>query len=92
MRFEAPRGEEPHGAPALGRRCPSCGRRNQGSCPECPAHHRSLPYEATVLDITEVVAVALPRFAGYRTLRILGQGGFGTVFEAEPEGGGAKVA
>ncbi|WP_437630523.1 protein kinase domain-containing protein [Sorangium sp. So ce854] len=92
MRFEAPRCEEPHGAPALGRRCPSCGRRNQGSCPECPAHHRSLPYEATVLDITEVVAVALPRFAGYRTLRILGQGGFGTVFEAEPEGGGAKVA
>ncbi|XXX73113.1 protein kinase [Sorangium sp. So ce134] len=93
MRSEASRGEGPDRAPLGAPRCPSCGRRNQGVCPECTAQApSSLPDDATVLDITEVVPVALPRFEGHRTVRLLGQGGFGTVFEAEREGGGATVA
>ncbi|WP_437660978.1 serine/threonine-protein kinase [Sorangium sp. So ce1182] len=92
VRPDAPRGEGQEGAPLEGRRCPSCGRRNQGACPECPAQDLPLPFDVTVPDITEVVPVALPHFPGYRTLGILGQGGFGIVFEAEPEGGGATVA
>ncbi|KYF98084.1 hypothetical protein BE18_01410, partial [Sorangium cellulosum] len=86
MGSEVQRNQDPERAPPEHRRCPSCGRRNDGSCPECPPQpHRD---EAGPPDITEVVPVSLPRFPGYRTRRVLGQGGFGTVFEAEPEGGG----
>ncbi|WP_437670100.1 protein kinase domain-containing protein [Sorangium sp. So ce131] len=92
MRSEALRGEAPDGGPFEGRRCPSCGRRNQGACPDCPALDPPPPDEASPPDITDVVAVSLPRFPGYWTSRILGRGGFGTVYEAEPEGGGAPVA
>ncbi|AUX34789.1 MULTISPECIES: serine/threonine-protein kinase PknK [Sorangium] len=93
MRSEASPDEGPDRAPIEARRCPSCGRRNEGVCPECGAlGPSSLPDDATVLDVTEVVPVALPCFEGYRTVRILGQGGFGTVFEAEREDGGATVA
>ncbi|APR82295.1 serine/threonine protein kinase [Minicystis rosea] len=33
-----------------------------------------------------------PRFPGYRTLYLIGRGGFGAVYAAEPETGGGKVA
>ncbi|AGP38841.1 serine/threonine-protein kinase PknK [Sorangium cellulosum] len=90
MGSEVQRNQDPERAPPEHRRCPSCGRRNLGSCPECPPQpHRD---EAGPPDITEVVPVSLPRFPGYRTRWVLGQGGFGTVFEAEPEGGGAPAA
>ncbi|AUX24454.1 protein kinase [Sorangium cellulosum] len=92
MRSEALRGEGPACLPIEARRCPSCGRRNQGACPECPQPEPRPLDEAAPLDITEVVLVAQPRFDGYQTRRVLGRGGFGTVFEAEPEGGGAPVA
>ncbi|AUX45113.1 protein kinase [Sorangium cellulosum] len=92
MRSEALRGEALEPAPFEGRRCPSCGRRNQGVCPECPALEPPPPVEESPPDITDVVAVSLPRFPGYWTSRILGRGGFGVVYEAEPEGGGAPVA
>ncbi|XYH93250.1 serine/threonine-protein kinase PknK [Sorangium sp. So ce1128] len=91
MRWEALRGEEPEGADLKVGRCPACGRRNRGSCPECTPDRRP-PGESSPPDITEVVPVHLPRFAGYWTRRVLGQGGFGFVFEAEPEDGGAPVA
>ncbi|MFO0756258.1 MAG: protein kinase [Byssovorax sp.] len=35
-----------------------------------------------------VSTTVFPGFPGYRVLRVLGQGGFGIVFEAEPDGGG----
>ncbi|WP_437275085.1 serine/threonine-protein kinase [Sorangium sp. So ce375] len=92
MRSEALRGEEPGGALQEAARCPACGRRNRGSCPECAQSDRPLPDDSSAPDITEAVPVALPRFAGYWTRRVLGQGGFGSVFEAEPEDGGAPVA
>ncbi|CAN93267.1 hypothetical protein sce3108 [Sorangium cellulosum So ce56] len=93
MGSEALRDEAPERAPRESGRCPACGRRNQGACPECaqparpPAGQSSIPP-----DITEVVPISLPRFPGYWTRRTLGKGGFGLVFEAEPEGGGAHVA
>ncbi|WP_437739792.1 protein kinase [Sorangium sp. So ce1504] len=93
MGSEALRDEQPERVTQEAGRCPACGRRNQGACPECaqsarpPSGQSSIPPE-----ITEVVPVALPRFPGYWTRRTLGQGGFGLVFEAEPEGGGARVA
>ncbi|WP_437600043.1 protein kinase [Sorangium sp. So ce590] len=93
MRSEALRDEEPERPTREAGRCPACGRRNQGACPECtlsarpPAGQSSIPP-----DITAIVPVALPRFPGYWTRRTLGQGGFGLVFEAEPESGGARVA
>ncbi len=34
----------------------------------------------------------LPRFAGYRAVSVIGRGGFGTVFAAEPEAGGPADA
>ncbi|KYF75208.1 protein kinase [Sorangium cellulosum] len=92
MRWEALPGEEPERAALKVGRCPACGRRNQGSCPECAPPARRLPGESSPPDVTAVVPVSLPRFAGYWTRRVLGQGGFGFVFEAEPEDGGPPVA
>ncbi|WP_437586028.1 serine/threonine protein kinase [Sorangium sp. So ce1000] len=92
MASEALRDRDLERAPAASRRCPSCGRRNVGLCPECPLPPPQPGDEATRPDITEIVSVSLPRFPGYRTRRVLGQGGFGTVFEADPEGGGEPVA
>ncbi|WP_437618346.1 protein kinase domain-containing protein [Sorangium sp. So ce1151] len=92
MRWEALPGDEPERAALKVGRCPACGRRNQGSCPECAPSERRLPGESSPPDITAVVPVSLPRFPGYWTRRVLGQGGFGFVFEAEPEDGGPSVA
>jgi tetratricopeptide (TPR) repeat protein/tRNA A-37 threonylcarbamoyl transferase component Bud32 len=75
-------------------RCPSCGRRLRDLDPGCPLHG-PVSYERELADEHEssgVSLTALPRFPGYRTLCVLGQGGFGTVFEAEPIVGGARVA
>ncbi|WP_437679143.1 serine/threonine-protein kinase [Sorangium sp. So ce131] len=95
MRPDASRAQDPDGASPEACRCPSCGRRNQGSCPECRPPHAP-PAEAArssdATDVTEVVAASLPRFPGYAVQRTLGRGGFGFVFEAAPERGGAPVA
>ncbi|WP_433926481.1 serine/threonine-protein kinase PknK [Sorangium cellulosum] len=92
MRSEALPGEETERAALKVGRCPACGRRNHGSCPECAPSERRPLGESSPPDITAVVPVSLPRFAGYWTRRVLGQGGFGFVFEAEPEDGGPPVA
>ncbi|MGK4008703.1 protein kinase [Sorangium sp. So ce1036] len=66
--------------------------------PECPDHGQVsaqvvVPVEDERSSISphavEARRVDVP---GYRVLRVLGRGGFGTVFEAEPEAGGPKVA
>ncbi|AUX43334.1 serine/threonine protein kinase [Sorangium cellulosum] len=93
MGSEALRDKAPERATPQAGRCPACGRRNQGACPECTPSARPTSGPSSIPpDITDVVPVVLPRFAGYWTRRTLGQGGFGVVFEAEPEGGGARVA
>ncbi|WP_437938112.1 protein kinase domain-containing protein [Sorangium sp. So ce341] len=93
MGSEALRGEQPERAAREAGRCQACGRRNHGACPECAPSARPAAGPSSIPpDITEVVPVSLPRFPGYWTRRTLGQGGFGFVFEAEPEGGGARVA
>ncbi|WP_437730107.1 protein kinase domain-containing protein [Sorangium sp. So ce1335] len=92
MRSGAEGGEAPARATVEVVRCASCGRRKQGACPECARPGRPLSDQPCPPDITEVVPVTLPRFDGYWTRRVLGRGGFGLVFEAEPEGGGAPVA
>ncbi|AUX40550.1 protein kinase [Sorangium cellulosum] len=95
MRPDPSRGQDPDRTSQEARRCPSCGRRNQGTCPECRPPHEP-PAEAArasdATDVTEVVAASLPRFPGYVVQRTLGRGGFGVVLEAVPEGGGAPVA
>ncbi len=51
--------------------------------PLCPTHG-----VVSVPPADEGAAAELPRFPGYRTLRIIGRGGFGTVVAVEPDGGG----
>jgi serine/threonine protein kinase/tetratricopeptide (TPR) repeat protein len=60
--------------------------------PRCPLHgFTPLPPGADP-DTRELTHVEPQRFPGYRTLRVIGHGGFGTVYAAEPESGGAPVA
>ncbi len=41
-------------------------------------------------EATQVVRVVLPSFPGYRVTRVLGRGGFGVVYAAEPVMGGPR--
>ncbi len=75
-------------------RCPSCGRRLRDLDPGCPLHgpvshvreHEGEP------ETSGVSSAELPLFPGHRTARVLGRGGFGTVFEAEVIASGERVA
>ncbi|HSN97862.1 MAG TPA: hypothetical protein VLS89_06175, partial [Candidatus Nanopelagicales bacterium] len=69
-------------------RCRACGRRVVAE-PGCP-EHGSVPGSRT--DEDGPADVELPRFPGYRALRQVGEGGFGTVYAAVPEAGGAEIA
>src|SRR4051812_37382467 len=69
-------------------RCPSCGRRVARAV--CPVHGAfELRAEA---DPETPRPLTIPRFPGYPGRGLIGRGGFGLVLEAEPEGGGGKVA
>jgi eukaryotic-like serine/threonine-protein kinase len=68
-------------------RCWTCGRRVSGAPPGCPAHGPIQRSDPAAVETTQVSAIALPRFSRYRAKRVIGQGGFGTVFEAESEAG-----
>ena len=72
-------------------RCRVCGRRISGAA-GCPVDGPSLPPRALESEATQVVRVVLPVFPGYRVTRILGRGGFGVVYAAEPVMGGPAAA
>jgi serine/threonine protein kinase/tetratricopeptide (TPR) repeat protein len=86
MPSSARRHELPAGDEIVMTRCPVCGRRIVGVCPVDGQVAGAEP------DSSQVWGPVSPSFAGYRILRLVARGGFGTVFAAEPEGGGAPVA
>src|SRR5450432_2147012 len=61
-------------------RCPSCGKRLRDDTRVCSVHGPA-PAPATKDEPTPF-AVAPPDVLGFRVKRLLGQGGFGAVFEA----------
>jgi serine/threonine protein kinase/tetratricopeptide (TPR) repeat protein len=66
-------------------RCPTCHRRLPEGA-SCPADGDTAPQQQPA---PETLA---PELHGYRLLRRLGGGGFATVWEAQPEGGGPTIA
>ena len=73
-------------------RCRVCGRRISGAAAGCPVD--GPPPTSRVLE-AETPRIALadyPSFPGYRATRLLGRGGFGVVYAADPVTGGAAAA
>jgi tetratricopeptide (TPR) repeat protein len=68
-----------------------CGKRARLSAPVCPQHGPCAP-EPLAEDFGSGEGPAIPRFPGYRTVAVLGRGGFGVVFAAQPEEGGPTAA
>jgi serine/threonine protein kinase/tetratricopeptide (TPR) repeat protein len=66
-------------------RCLACGRRSADA--RCPVHG---PIDAP--EPRSLTAGALPDLPRLRVTGVIGRGGFGTVFSAEPEEGGRPVA
>jgi serine/threonine protein kinase/tetratricopeptide (TPR) repeat protein len=79
---------DPLGLAASSARCRACGRRVTGS--GCPVHGPAS--SAPRSEASHVAAAGHPSFPGYRVTRLLGRGGFGLVFEAEPASDGPPVA
>jgi len=77
--------------PAQGR-CAVCGRRTPSVALGCPDHEAGPGLDPQVQEASQVSSQEPPELPGYRVLRLLGQGGFGTVFAAEAVGGGPTVA
>ncbi|AUX48653.1 protein kinase [Sorangium cellulosum] len=88
------------GAPSA--RCRECGRRVARADPGCPHHgpvvRQGCPErhgDAPLADDTGESGLreaTPPSIPGFRRVRLAGAGGFGTVYAAEPEGGGPTVA
>jgi tetratricopeptide (TPR) repeat protein len=72
-------------------RCPACGRRVARLGRLCPVHG-VVAGGGELDESTHAATPQRPRVPGYRDLYLLGRGGFGTVFGAEPEGTGRRVA
>jgi eukaryotic-like serine/threonine-protein kinase len=74
-------------------RCPRCGLRLRDSAPVCATHgpipSSNIPKEDEPVAEATPSAFALP---GYRIERVLGQGGFGVVYQAASESTGQLVA
>jgi tetratricopeptide (TPR) repeat protein len=69
-------------------RCLSCGRRVSLADPRCPVHGAAgLP---PADDEVTSIEIPSPRFRGYRVLHLIGRGGFGAVYAAQPEAGGEQ--
>ncbi|XXX76629.1 protein kinase [Sorangium sp. So ce134] len=84
-------------AGALAARCRECGRRVARADPGCPQHGSVLRQAGPEPGADDASAgwpreAPPPSIAGYRNVRLAGEGGFGAVFAAEPEGGGPTVA
>src|SRR5690348_14438932 len=83
---------DPRGAEASSTRCRVCGRRISDAAAGCPVD--GPPPRSSVLEAegSPVALPDLPSFPGYRTTRLLGRGGFGVVYAAEPVTGGPAAA
>lgn len=73
-------------------RCARCGRRVPASSSGCPEHRPLKRPEDALIDLSSSVPDEMPTFPGYKTLRCLGKGGFGTIYEAEMLRSGEHVA
>lgn len=75
-------------------RCPTCGKRLRDSQPVCAAHGPAPALAPPPAPDGESPPppMAPPVLAGYETGRLLGQGGFGAVFEAKRVADGMPVA
>jgi len=82
-----PLGLEPSSA-----RCHACGRRVSGAAPRCPIHGPLPSSGAAAAEASQVALGDPPSFPGYRTIRVLGRGGFGVVYAARAKAGGPEVA
>ena len=72
-------------------RCPSCGRRLRDSQPVCSVHGPA-PTAPPSQDASPPAPIPAPTLAGYRLRGLLGQGGFGAVFQAARISDGQLVA
>jgi tetratricopeptide (TPR) repeat protein len=73
-------------------RCPRCGWRLIGEPPACPAHGDAELPRLDDLESLDVERSIYPAFFGYRVVRALERGGFGTVYLAEESATGRRVA
>src|SRR5882724_6081151 len=64
-------------------RCPSCGKRLRDGAPKCLTHGAPPPAPPATEDAPTPFVVAPPELAAFRVKKLLGQGGFGAVFQAE---------
>jgi len=63
-------------------RCPSCGKRLRDGDPSCATHGPPPPAPQVTGERTAPFVVPAPDLAPYDIKRLLGQGGFGAVFQA----------
>src|SRR5437762_2356699 len=74
-------------------RCLACGTRVLRARQGCPEHGPVKAHEREPEgECSQSSGIECVNFPGYRALRVLGHGGFGTVFEAMPVAGGRSVA
>jgi tetratricopeptide (TPR) repeat protein len=73
-------------------RCPSCGKRLRAGAPNCATHGAPPPAPPATEDAPAPFVVPDPQLPAFRVKRLLGQGGFGAVFQAERVSDGHVVA
>jgi eukaryotic-like serine/threonine-protein kinase len=83
---------DPLGFTPSSARCRACGRRIAGVGVGCPVHGRAAVSSATTTEASHVASTGTPSFPGYRVTSLLGRGGFGLVYAAEPIHDGPAAA
>ena len=73
-------------------RCSVCGRRAPSPAAGCGEHGAIPSLEPPLHEAFQEPFLPQEAVPGYRIVRRIGQGGFGTVFAAEAMGGGPRVA
>jgi eukaryotic-like serine/threonine-protein kinase len=91
MARQPSRDAQPTDAASAQARCTVCGRRVPSAAAGCLDHGPVAVLEPQIHGGPEVPAEH-PDLPGYSVVRVLGRGGFGTVFAAEAEDGGPTVA